>query len=102
MLGQVLTLSGMEDEIDNVLRSIGSDDRIGKKYMRYGFGFGGPCFPRDNRAFASYASKVGVNHNIGHVTDAFNEDHATIFKRIILLIRTRKIPFLFELFDIQT
>ena len=33
MLGQVLTMSGMEDEIDNVLRSIGSDDRIGKKYL---------------------------------------------------------------------
>ena len=89
MLGQVLTLAGMEDEIDNVLRSIGSDDRIGQKYKKYGFGFGGPCFPRDNRAFASYASKVGVNHNIGHVTDAFNEDHATFLKEY-LLIRTRK------------
>ena len=44
MLGEVLTLSGMEDEIDNVLMSIGSDDRIGKKYMKYGFGFGGPVF----------------------------------------------------------
>ena len=95
MLGQVLTLSGMEDEIDNVLRSIGSDDRIGKKYMRYGFGFGGPCFPRDNRAFASYASKVGVNHNIGHVTDAFNEDHATFLKEYFINKNKKKLPFLF-------
>ena len=40
----ILTLSGMEDEIDNVLKSIGSDERIGKKYLKYGFGFGGPIF----------------------------------------------------------
>ena len=40
------------------------------------------CFPRDNRAFASYA-KVGIDHNIGSVTDAFNEDHALLFKGIL-------------------
>tara|TARA_R100001480_G_scaffold71912_1_gene82997 strand:- start:351 stop:1469 length:1119 start_codon:yes stop_codon:yes gene_type:complete len=96
MLGEVLTLSGMENEIDNVLMSIGSDDRIGKKYMKYGFGFGGPCFPRDNRAFASYASKVGVNHNIGHVTDAFNEDHATFLKDYFINKNKKKLPFFFD------
>ena len=41
-----------------------------------------PCFPRDNRAFASYASKVGVSHNIGEVTDAFNEEHALFLKKL--------------------
>ena len=96
MLGQVLTLSGMENEIDNVLKSIGSDDRIGKKYLKYGFGFGGPCFPRDNRAFASYASKVGIEHNIGSVTDAFNEDHATFLKEFFIRKNKKKLPFLFN------
>ena len=96
MLGQVLTLSGMENEIDNVLKSIGSDDRIGKKYLKSGFGFGGPCFPRDNRAFASYASKVGIEHNIGSVTDAFNEDHATFLKEFFIRKNKKKLPFLFN------
>jgi len=96
MLGEVLTLSGMEDEIDSVLKSIGADNRIGKKYLNYGFGFGGPCFPRDNRAFASYASKVGVSHNIGEVTDAFNEEHATFLKNHFIHKNKKKIPFLFE------
>ena len=96
MLGEVLTLSGMEDEIDSVLMSIGADNRIGKKYLNYGFGFGGPCFPRDNRAFASYASKVGVSHNIGEVTDAFNEEHATFLKNHFIHKNKKKIPFLFE------
>ena len=96
MLGQVLTLSGMEDEIDNVLRSIGSDDRIGKKYMRYGFGFGGPCFPRDNRAFGKYAEKVGIKHNFGYTTDNFNNEHAKFIKDYFIKANTEKIPFLFE------
>ena len=96
MLGQVLTLSGMEDEIDNVLKSIGSDNRIGKKYLKYGFGFGGPCFPRDNRAFASYASKVGIDHNLGNITDAFNEDHAVFLKEHFIFKNKKKIPFLFN------
>ena len=75
MIGQVLAQSNLYDEIDTVLSSIGSDSRIGHKYMNFGFGFGGPCFPRDNRAFASYAQKVGVEHNIGTTTDNFNKAH---------------------------
>ena len=76
MLGQVLSKSNLDDEIDTVLNAIGSDSRIGNKYMRFGCGFGGPCFPRDNRAFAAYATQVGVEHNIGTTTDTFNDAHA--------------------------
>ena len=96
MLGQVLAMSGMDDEIDNVLNSIGADKRVGKKYLKFGFGFGGPCFPRDNRAFASYASKVGIDHNIGEVTDAFNEDHAKFLKEYFILKNKKKMPFFFN------
>ena len=54
-VGQVMIKDGMESEVDLVLNAIGSDSRIGTKYLGFGFGFGGPCFPRDNRAFAAYA-----------------------------------------------
>ena len=66
MLGEVLSMSGMDDEIDNVLKAVGSDQRIGSKYLNFGFGFGGPCFPRDNRAFAAYVKKMGVQHVLGN------------------------------------
>ena len=33
-----------------VLNSIGSDSRIGTKYFKPGYSFGGPCFPRDTKA----------------------------------------------------
>lgn len=76
MIGQVMHKSGMGDEIDNVLDAIGSDSRVGHKYLGYGFGFGGPCLPRDNRAFAACAKKLGLEYNLGHVTDSFNEEHS--------------------------
>ena len=96
MIGQVLAQSNLYDEIDTVLSSIGSDSRIGQKYMNFGFGFGGPCFPRDNRAFASYAQKVGVEHNIGTTTDNFNDAHATFLKDYFDKHNIDNLPFCFD------
>ena len=96
MVGQVLYNSGLEEEIHDVLQSIGSDTRIGNKYLNFGFGFGGPCFPRDNRAFGKYAEKVGLKHNFGNTTDDFNNEHAKFIKNYFIKANTEKIPFLFD------
>ena len=96
MIGQVLSLSGMDDEIKTVLKAIGSDDRIGKKYLNFGYGFGGPCFPRDNRAFAAYAQKVGVEHNIGTTTDNFNDAHAKFMVDYAIKKNATHRPFCFK------
>ncbi len=96
MLGQVLSKSGLEDEIEQVLESIGSDSRVGNKYLKFGFGFGGPCFPRDNRAFAKYAEKVGLEHNFGYTTDNFNNEHAKFIKQYFIDANLDKLPYLFE------
>tara|TARA_B100001109_G_scaffold63091_1_gene51714 strand:+ start:2499 stop:3632 length:1134 start_codon:yes stop_codon:yes gene_type:complete len=96
MIGQVLSLSGMTDEIDTVLNAIGSDARIGKKYLGFGFGFGGPCFPRDNRAFAAYAQQIGVEHNIGTTTDNFNDAHTEFLKDYFIRKNPNKLPYCFK------
>ena len=96
MLGQVLSKSGLEDEIDQVLESIGSDSRVGNKYLKFGFGFGGPCFPRDNRAFAAYATDVGVKFNIGDTTDNFNEEHHTFLRYYYIRKNSKELPFCFK------
>ena len=96
MIGQVLSLSGMSDEIGTVLDAIGSDARIGKKYLGFGFGFGGPCFPRDNRAFAAYAQQIGVEHNIGTTTDNFNDAHTEFLKNYFIKNNPKKLPFCFK------
>ena len=96
MIGEVLALSKLDGEIDTVLNAIGSDSRIGNKYLNFGFGFGGPCFPRDNRAFAAHAKSVGVQHNIGFTTDAFNEEHAEFIKEYFMHKNKKRLPFAFK------
>ena len=75
-VGEVMSRFGLGEEIDTVLDAIGADSRVGSKFLGYGFGFGGPCLPRDNRAFAHAAERVGLKNNIGLTIDAFNKEHS--------------------------
>lgn len=61
--------------VDTVTDAIGQDRRIGTKYLKGGLGFGGPCFPRDNRAFSFLAKSVGARHLLAETTDQVNHDH---------------------------
>jgi UDPglucose 6-dehydrogenase len=57
---------------ENVLSALGADSRIGISYLKQGTSFGGPCFPRDNRAFAKFAENIGINLEIARATDNIN------------------------------
>jgi nucleotide sugar dehydrogenase len=62
---------------DIVLNAIGSDTRIGNKYFNYGYGFGGPCLPRDNKALFEY-TKSNLNNldfEICNINDRNNNNH---------------------------
>jgi len=96
MLGDVLHHSGCGDEVSAVLSAVGTDSRIGRKYLGYGFGYGGPCLPRDNRSFAAFAKKVGLEYNLGTVTDEINNQHATFICDYYEKINTDKKAFYFE------
>ncbi|MEC9064540.1 MAG: nucleotide sugar dehydrogenase [Pseudomonadota bacterium] len=96
MVGQVMALSGMEDEIPVVLGAIGDDSRVGRKYLNFGFGFGGPCLPRDNRAFAAYAKQLGLDYNLGQTTDNFNDEHASFLKEYFVYRNLDNLPFYFD------
>jgi nucleotide sugar dehydrogenase len=95
MLGEVMTMAGLEDEIENVLNAIGNDSRVGTKYLRYGYGFGGPCLPRDNRSFAAFAKKLGLTYNLGETTDNFNFEHAKFLKNYFIQKNVDNLPFYF-------
>ena len=95
-VGQVMIKDGLEDEVDTVLDAIGSDSRIGRKYLGFGFGFGGPCFPRDNRAFAAYAQSVGVQSAIGETTDNFNNEHSDFIFDYYINKNKNELPFCFK------
>jgi UDPglucose 6-dehydrogenase len=63
-------LPGADAEV--VTTAIGLDSRIGRRYLQGATGYGGPCFPRDNRAFSVLATSVGERADIAEATDAIN------------------------------
>jgi len=73
MVGDISNRLGCD--ANKVLKAIGTDSRIGGKYLKPGFGFGGPCFPRDNRALAKCGEEVGIDAVISKATDEMNEKH---------------------------
>jgi len=56
-----------------VSTAIGADSRIGKKYIKGAVGYGGPCFPRDNKAFAALGRSLGVRCDLAEATDSIND-----------------------------
>lgn len=60
-------------DIHSILDAIGSDSRIGKKYLRAGVSYGGPCFPRDNRLLAYTARQRGLVAPLAEASDRVNE-----------------------------
>ena len=73
MIGDIVLASGGRPQ--TVLNAVGSDTRVGSKLTRYGFGYGGPCFPRDNRAIGIYAKDISLPAYISEATDSSNHKH---------------------------
>ena len=69
---------------DKVLDSIGSDSRIGNKYFRPGYSFGGPCFPRDTRALALFVDKNNINNELLLSTTKYNKLHSDFLTQKLL------------------
>lgn len=57
-----------------VLQTIGLDSRIGRKYLKGGLGYGGPCFPRDTLSLAAAIKTVHLDIRLPQVIHEFNED----------------------------
>ena len=61
-----------EADVNVVTDALGLDSRIGAKYLKGAVSYGGPCFPRDNRAFAALAAHIGAFSDLAEATDRFN------------------------------
>jgi nucleotide sugar dehydrogenase len=72
-IGDLAIKVGAEPE--KILNAIGADSRIGNKYLSYGFGFGGPCFPRDNKALGLFARNNDYSLLLSEATDEINKRH---------------------------
>jgi len=60
-------------DVDMVRRGIGSDERIGKRFLFPGIGYGGSCFPKDVQALVKSAAEVGYDFRILNAVMDVNE-----------------------------
>lgn len=61
-------------DVDMVRRGIGSDERIGKRFLFPGIGYGGSCFPKDVQALARSSAEVNYEFEILNAVMKVNED----------------------------
>ena len=74
--------------VDEVRKGMGSDSRIGKRFLFPGIGYGGSCFPKDVQALSHSANQVGYRFHILDSVMRVNEQQ-----------RTKLIPFILEHFN---
>ena len=68
-------------DVNMVRRGIGSDSRIGKKFLYPGCGYGGSCFPKDVKALIKTAEQNGYPMRVLQAVDEVNEVQKSILFR---------------------
>ena len=63
----------MGADVDMVRKGIGSDDRIGKRFLFSGIGYGGSCFPKDVQALIQSSAAQGYDFKILNAVERVNE-----------------------------
>ncbi|GAB2778895.1 UDP-glucose dehydrogenase family protein [Streptomyces daliensis] len=58
-----------DGDVVKLAEAIGHDDRIGKKFLRAGIGFGGGCLPKDIRAFMARAGELGASEALSFLRE---------------------------------
>jgi UDPglucose 6-dehydrogenase len=64
-------------DVDMVRRGIGSDERIGKRFLFPGIGYGGSCFPKDVHALIKSSEEVNYDFRILKSVEKVNEKQKT-------------------------
>ncbi len=70
-------------DVNRVRQGIGSDSRIGNKFIYPGIGYGGSCFPKDVQALVKTAEEHGYGLRVLKAVEAVNEDQKRVLFRKI-------------------
>ena len=65
-------------EKHEICDALKKDKSIGSICMTPGYGYGGPCYPRDNKALSIYARQVGIHPLLPVATDEYNDFHHSL------------------------
>jgi UDPglucose 6-dehydrogenase len=68
-------------DIEEVVEGVGSDQRIGDKFLRPGIGYGGSCFPKDLTALRALSQESGYDFRLLDEVIQINEDQRRAFIR---------------------
>ena len=68
-------------DIEEVCEGMGADQRIGKRFMRPGIGYGGSCFPKDLAALRAVAHEFGYDFRLLEEVMRINEEQRHMFLR---------------------
>lgn len=70
-------------DVDHVRKGIGTDPRIGNKFLYPGCGYGGSCFPKDVKALSRIGRQVGYPMQIIDAVEAVNElQKGIVFRKL--------------------
>ena len=75
-----------DGDAESVSRMLGFDSRIGRKYLSGALAYGGPCFPRDNKAFTFFARQIGCKARLAEATDTENRHQN---ERILAMVKKK-------------
>lgn len=94
MIGQMLLRQNLEHDLDTAMKHLNFVKKNVK--WQFGFGYGGPCYPRDNRAFVNFANRIGLDYQMGMLVDEFNKDHINFITDYLIGNNKKNLPFYFE------
>jgi len=80
VIGDILIKSNLRNELDIVLSTLGFNLNIGKKGLEYGFGFGGPVIPKDNKVLGIYIDQLKLDNNLPNSISELNDKHLDLIK----------------------
>lgn len=68
-------------DVEELVRGMGSDRRIGSRFLKAGIGYGGSCFPKDVSALRAVAAECGYDFRLLDEVIRINEDQRKAFVR---------------------
>ena len=75
-------------DVKQLADAIGHDDRIGRKFLNAGLGFGGGCLPKDIRAFMARAGELGADQALTFLREV---DNINMRRRIRMVELAREV-----------
>lgn len=93
-------------DIEEVMRAVGMDPRIGQSFLRSGLGFGGFCLPKDLQAFVHLAERSGVDFSMLREAEKINKGQIERFcdkvRQALWVIRGKRVGVLGLAFKANT